>query len=110
MAGTRSREDVSDAAALQFTRSADAVYRECKAGGSGLDPALLFTLLSMKVLEFYLMVKRRQRCIRRSVGSWPRLGLGSGKSALPAFSARPLLSVSAILLAGAGSPRSGRPA
>ena len=68
VAGTRSREDVSDAAALQFTRSAVAVYGERKAGGCKLDPALLFALLSLKLLEFCLGVKRAQRRVRLSVG------------------------------------------
>lgn len=108
VAGTRNREDVSDAAALQFTRSAVAVYGERKAGGCTLDPALLFALLSQKLLEFCLGVKRAQRCIRLSVGFWPCRGLGGGKGDLPAFSACPLLSAFANPPAGFRTRRSGR--
>lgn len=52
MAGTRSREDVADAAAFQFARSADAVYGELKAGGCSSGPALIFAPLFVKLLEF----------------------------------------------------------
>ena len=106
MAGTRGREDVSYAAALQFARSADAVHGERKAGGCGPGSALVFALLSLKLLEFCSGVKRGQRRVRRGDGlpasSWAgkwqrritclfrafsavRLHLPSGGSQDPAF-------------------------
>lgn len=42
MAGTRSQEDVSDSAALQFARSAYSVYGEPLAGVRWPDPGLIF--------------------------------------------------------------------
>ena len=76
VAGTRSQEDVSDAAALQFARSADAVYGELRAGGRGPGPTLCVAFLSLKLLEFCTGVKRGQRRCAAATGSRPRRGLG----------------------------------
>ena len=76
MVGTRSQEDVSDAAALQFARSADAVYGELRNGGRGPGPTLFVALLSLKLLEFCTGVKRGQRRYAAATGSRPRRGLG----------------------------------
>lgn len=100
VAGTRSREDVSDAAAFQFARSADAVYGECTRGGWGPNPALSFSSSPRKIPELCPGVKRELRCVRRGVGSWPRRGLGGGKDALLASSVRPVLSAAVLQLAG----------
>lgn len=108
MAGKRSREDVSDAAAFQFARSADAVHGEQKAGGGGRNSALLFALLSLKLLEFCPGVKRGPRCARFGVGSWPLRGLGGEKGALAVSFARPLLSVSALPPVAPAASISGR--
>lgn len=76
VAGTRSQEDVSDAATLQFTRSADAIYGELRAGGRGPGPTLCVAFLSLKLLEFCTGVKRGQRRCAAATGSRPRCGLG----------------------------------